>query len=147
MNIMPSAVTTDKLEAFFLKAFPIDTKTEREFVLVERGRVIIRMESSPELIRLGGMFSGPTQMSLADLAAYAAVFTRFGITPMAVTSSLNINFLRPCIGSAIEVDACIIKCGKSSVVMEAKIKAVGVDKIASQAMISYVIPHLKAANV
>lgn len=79
-------------------------------------------------------------MSLVDLSAYAAIFTRFGILPMAVTSSLNINFLRPCVGSAIEVDTHIIKCGRSSVVLEAKIRAVGADKIASHAVITYVLP-------
>ncbi len=137
---MSSAVSIHDLNDFFHKVFPTDAETERKFVLVERDRVIIRMKSQPELLRPGGFFSGPTQMSLADISAYAAIFTRLGILPMAVTSSLNINFLRPCIGSAIEADTRIIKCGRSSVVLEAKIKSVDAEKPASHAVITYVLP-------
>lgn len=137
---MSSAVSIEDLDKFFFKVFPADEQAERTFMVVERNHVIIRLDSSPRLLRPGGMFSGPTQMSLADICAYAAIFTRLGIMPMAVTSSLNISFLRPCIGHAIEADARLVKCGRSLVVLEVDIRAVDVEKPASRAMITYVLP-------
>ncbi len=138
---MQSAITIEELNAFFLEAFPGDIEFEQEIVFVENGRSIIQIKSSPKLLRPGGYFSGPTQMSLADKSSYAAVFTRLGIVPMAVTSNLNINFLRPCIGDAAEAEASIVKCGKFSIVLEAKIRAVGSRKVASHAMVTYARPN------
>ena len=53
--------------------------------------------------------SGPTQMSLADSVAYMAIMTLTGLEPMTVTSNLNINFLRPCIGSVVIAEGTILK--------------------------------------
>ena len=46
------------------------------------------------LIRPGGTLSGPTMMALADAAMYALILAGPGRQEMAVTSNLNINFLR-----------------------------------------------------
>ncbi|MGB0261810.1 MAG: PaaI family thioesterase [Henriciella sp.] len=80
-------------------------------------------------------------MSIADSAAYMAVMTRIGIVPMAVTSNLNINFLRPCIGDAVIADARLIKLGRTLAVVDVDIKARGSDKTASHAMVTYAIPQ------
>ena len=47
-----------------------------------------------EHLRPGGTISGPTMMELADFAMYVAVFSAVGPQPLAVTTNLNINFLR-----------------------------------------------------
>ena len=46
------------------------------------------------MLRPGDLISGPTLMSLADSAAYALVLAHIGEKPMAVTSSLIVQFLR-----------------------------------------------------
>ena len=48
----------------------------------------------PEHLRPGGAVSGPTPMALADVAFYVLLLSRTGLLPLAVTTSLNINFLR-----------------------------------------------------
>ena len=42
----------------------------------------------------GGTISGPTMMALADFAMYVGVLASIGPVPLAVTTNLNINFLR-----------------------------------------------------
>ena len=45
-------------------------------------------------LRPGGTISGPTMMALADFAMYVAILASIGWVPLAVTTNLNINFLR-----------------------------------------------------
>lgn len=137
---MLSVVTIEELGSFFLEVFPLELGAERKFVHVEKGRAVIQTKSLPKELRTDGIVSSSAQMSLADISAYAAIFTQLGIVPMAVTSSLNINFLRPCLGAAIEADARIIKCGRSSIVLAVIITEVGSEIAASKAMVTYVMP-------
>ena len=45
-------------------------------------------------LRPGGTISGPTMMTLADFALYVAILGEIGIIGLAVTTNMNINFLR-----------------------------------------------------
>src|SRR5471030_2742774 len=45
-------------------------------------------------LRPGDTVSGPALMALADVAMYAALLGEIGLVPLAVTTNLNINFLR-----------------------------------------------------
>ncbi|MGO2415533.1 MULTISPECIES: PaaI family thioesterase [Cobetia] len=47
-----------------------------------------------EHLRPGGSVSGPAMMALADVCLYVAILGEIGPEPMAVTSDLNIHFLR-----------------------------------------------------
>ena len=60
---------------------------------LESGVANVRALYDSQFLRPGGTLSGPLMMALADYAVYAAVLTRIGLVEMAVTSSLNINFL------------------------------------------------------
>jgi uncharacterized protein (TIGR00369 family) len=62
--------------------------------------------------RPGGYISGPTIMALVDVSVWVAVFTRAGITPMAVTWDLHVSFLRPAIGRDLLADAKLLKFGR-----------------------------------
>ncbi len=46
------------------------------------------------ICRPGGTVSGPSLFALADVAAYAAILAHIGPVALAVTTNLNINFLR-----------------------------------------------------
>ena len=68
---------------------------------------------------LGGTISGPTMMELADFAMYVAVFSAIGPQPLAVTTNLNINFLRKgSPGQDVLAAARILKLGKRLAVGE-----------------------------
>jgi acyl-coenzyme A thioesterase PaaI-like protein len=54
----------------------------------------VRQEFLKNSLRPGGTISGTTMMLLADFSVYIAVLASIGWTPLAVTTSLNINFLK-----------------------------------------------------
>ncbi|MEL6831312.1 MAG: PaaI family thioesterase, partial [Pseudomonadota bacterium] len=102
---------------------------------------LVRQRVDASSLRPGGYINGPTQMAIADSAAYIAIFTRIGITPMALTSNLNINFLRPCVGDAVIAEAHLIKLGRTLAVITVDIKAEGSDKLSSHAVVNYTLPR------
>lgn len=139
---MSSKVTADEVNAFYASSFP-GGAGEQSVVEVRKGYARLCRNVGDESLRPGGYISGPTQMSIVDSAAYAAIFTELGITPMAVTSNLNINFLRPCIGAAVVAEANIIKMGKSLAVIEVEVRAEGSDKPSAHAVVNYALPKAK----
>ena len=52
------------------------------------------LEAAIEQLRPGGTVSGPVMMEVADCALYVAILAEIGLVSLAVTTSLNINFLR-----------------------------------------------------
>ena len=58
------------------------------------GSCVVRAEFSQDFLRPGGTVAGPVLMALADYAVYGAIISRAGSMVHAVTSNLNINFLR-----------------------------------------------------
>jgi uncharacterized protein (TIGR00369 family) len=63
-------------------------------------------------LRPGGTINGPALMSLADYGMYVAVLSRIGRVEMAVTTSLNCNFLRLPRPGAVIADCRLLKLGK-----------------------------------
>jgi len=55
---------------------------------------LLRHRYSDQMLRPGGTISGPTLMALADFAMYVVLLSAIGPVGLAVTTSLNINFLR-----------------------------------------------------
>ena len=136
---MSSKVTVEDANAFLEEAFS-GAQNRSKVTLMEDGRAVMRMEASEQHLRPGGYISGPTQMTMADSVTYMAIFTRLGIVPMTVTSNLNMNFLRPCIGSAVIAEARLLKLGRTLAVAEVEIRAEGSEKVASHAIVTYSIP-------
>lgn len=136
---MGSKVSVEEVNVFYDSVFK--GTGERERVLeVRENYARVRHPVDDTNMRPGGYISGPTQMAIADSAAYIAIFTRLGITPMALTSNLNINFMRPCIGNAVIAEAQLLKLGKTLAVISVDIRAEGSDKLSSHAVVNYSIP-------
>jgi len=133
-----SKVSAEEANAFLREAFA-GNSTDR-VIEVSEGRALVRLDAGPEHLRPGGFISGPTQMAVADNAAYVAVFTKLGIVPMAVTSNLTMNFLRPCIGEGVEAEATVMKMGRSLAVIDVDIRVAGTDRTCSHAMVTYALP-------
>ena len=137
---MTSKVTKEEVNAFYDSVFRGASDAER-VLEVRPNYARVRQPVDDSNIRPGGYINGPTQMAIADSAAYVAIFTRIGITPMALTSNLNINFLRPCIGEAVIAEASLLKLGRTLAVISVDIRAEGSDKLSSQAVVNYSIPQ------
>lgn len=81
---------------------------------------------SSHSLRPGGTVNGPTMMLLADVAIYVAIQGEGDIIPMAVTSSLNFNFLRRPRADANLIGVCkLLKMGRSLAVGEVTIFSEG----------------------
>ncbi len=92
------------------------------------------------MLRPGGIVSGPTQMGLADRAAYAVILAHIGIVPMAVTSNLNMSFLRGIAARDFYADAQLIKLGRRLATVDVRIWQDDPETIAAQSTVTYAIP-------
>ena len=81
----------------------------------------VRHEIGDNELRPGGTVSGPVMMAVADVAIYVAILGEIGIVPLAVTTSLNINFLRKPSECDLIARGNIIKMGKRLAVVEVSI--------------------------
>lgn len=138
-----SKLTVEEANAFLSKAFA-GRGRQNQVTVMETGRAVMRLEADETHYRPGGYISGPTQMSLADSVAYMAVMTLTGIEPMTVTSNLNINFLRPCIGKVVIADGRMMKMGQALAVIEVDIRIECAEKPASHAIVTYALPRKEA---
>lgn len=107
---------------------------------MQPGRAVSRLDVSEAHLRPGGFVSGPTQMGMADMVAYMAIMTRMGEQAMAVTSNLNINFLRPCIGKTVIADGQLMKLGRSLAIVEVDVRIEGSVQTSSHAIVTYALP-------
>ena len=135
-----SKVSADEMNQFFRENFKGDRGTLPEITLAEADHIIMEASIGEQNMRPGGFVSGPTQMALADHIAYAVIFTRLGITPMALTSNLNIDFLRPLQGDSVTVEGRMVKLGRSLAVIAVEIKGIS-DKVSSRATVTYALPQ------
>src|SRR3546814_8567250 len=91
---MSSAVTAAEFQALVVDAVPITRMIEPEVERLDAGYVRLRAPFRPDFLRPGGTVSGPVLMALADIAMYALVMSRLGPVELAVTTHLNMAFLR-----------------------------------------------------
>ncbi|MDE0981670.1 MAG: PaaI family thioesterase [Gammaproteobacteria bacterium] len=129
------------MEAFFSKEFP-----QASFVIesFDEGSVTIRRKVDAGDLRPGGTVSGPTMMGLADCAIYAAILREIGLVALAVTTSLNINFLRKPEADKDILGVCkILKLGKTLATGEVTIYSEGDDRPIAHSVGTYSIPPTK----
>ncbi len=124
---MTSKLTTEQANEFLNAAFA-SRGDHSNIIKMEAGRAVSRLDVNESHLRPGGYVSGPTQMAMADMVAYMVVMTRLGEQPMAVTSNLNINFLRPCIGHIVIADGRLMKLGRTLAIVEVNIRIEGSGK-------------------
>lgn len=99
-----------------------------------------RVRFNERMVRPGGTLSGPVQMALADAAMYAAVLGALGEAQMAVTSNLNINFLRkpgPC---DLLARAVVLKLGSRTAVSEVQLYSEGSEDLVAHVTGTYALP-------
>lgn len=93
-------------------------------------------------LRPGGTVFGPVLMTVADMALYVALLGEIGIVPLAVTTNLNINFLRKPAADKRIVGVCkLIKLGRVLAVGEVLLYSQGAPDIVAHAVGTYSIPQ------
>lgn len=131
--------TKAELAAFLKKEFP---QTKCTVVEVGNKSATIRHEIGVQELRPGGTVSGPVLMTVADVALYVAILGEIGIVPLAVTTSLTINFMRKPPADRAIIGVCkLMKLGKSLAVGEVSLYSEGLDEPVAHVVGTYSIPR------
>lgn len=141
MAVFQPVLDVEGVNALFRKAFPgADPALMARVTEIQLGRVRMLSPFRDGLLRPGGVISGPTLMTLADSAAYALVLAHIGDQLMAVTSQLNMSFLRGAKPGDIHAEAELLRLGRRLAVCDVRIWTEGPDRLAAQANVTYAIP-------
>lgn len=135
-----------------LSAGQVQEMLQREFSqMMSRGSAVhiedawhggsrVRRAFSEQSLRPGGTISGPTMMGLTDFGMYVAILASIGPVPLAVTTNLNINFLRRPVQKDLIAETRLIKLGKRLAVGEVQIYSEGDEDMVAHATATYSIP-------
>jgi uncharacterized protein (TIGR00369 family) len=131
-------MNADALNRFLDDAFGGD----RSYIVedVDEVRLLARVRAEGVRLRPGGTISGPTLMALADGAAYCQILAHLGPVALAVTSSLNITFLRKPEPADMIGEATFLKLGRKLAVVDVRIRSEGSADLVAQAVVTYAIP-------
>jgi acyl-coenzyme A thioesterase PaaI-like protein len=130
--------TTEEVAAFVAAEFPQTKCVVRE---VANAGAIVSHEIGPNELRPGGTVAGPVLMTVADVALYVAILGEIGIVPLAVTTSLTINFLRKPAADKNIIGVCkLMKVGKSMAVGEVWLYSEGTGDPVAHVVGTYSIP-------
>ena len=135
------AFTVEELSAYLAAEFP-QIGIGRNFSIEAVGpmRARMRLHHHPDHLRPGGTISGPTIFALADVALYVVILAQLGRVRLAVTTNLNINFLRKPAPGDLVGEARLLKLGKRLAVGEVSVTSAGSEEIVAHATGSYSIP-------
>jgi uncharacterized protein (TIGR00369 family) len=108
---------------------------------IEFATATVRLPYDPKHLRPGPTVGGPAMMAIGDYAIWAAVVGAYGVmAKMAVTTSLNANFLRAAGLKDLVCEARVIKTGKRLAVGEGSVYAAGVEGPVAHVTATYSIP-------
>jgi uncharacterized protein (TIGR00369 family) len=137
------ALTVPELERFLATEFPevFHDKSGLRIEDVWHGGGRVRQIYQAQFLRPGGTISGPTMMALADFAMYVGVLASIGPVPLAVTTNLNINFLRKPEARDLVAECRLLKLGKRLAVGEVTIRSDGAPEPVAHVTSTYSIPR------
>jgi len=123
-----AAITVAEFNALAATELPFIRYMDLEFITLERNSVLVSAHCDENTLRPGGTIAGPVMMGLADVAFYALVLANVGMVALAVTTSLNINFLRKPGPGNLLCRARLLKLGKRLAVCDASLFSEGEDE-------------------
>ncbi len=134
-------MTLAELADFLDTVFPAATRPSLgRLISIDPDHVRMTLDPGPDMLRPGGIVSGPTLMGLADVAAYSVILAHIGPVAMAVTNNLNMNFLRACKVETVTADARLLKLGRRLAVVDVRIWQGTEARLVAQATVGYALP-------
>ena len=91
-------------------------------------------------LRPGGTISGPTLMAMVDFGFYLLLLARLGPVALAVTTNLNINFMRKPEPGDLLGEGRLLKLGRTLAVGDFTIWSEGKKDPVAHATVTYSIP-------
>lgn len=132
------SATTAEVAAFMAAEFP---QSKCVVEAVGNDGATVSHHVGPDELRPGGTVSGPVLMGVADVALYVAILGKIGIVPLAVTTSLTINFMRkPAADARIIAECSLLKVGRTLAVGEVSLYSEGSSELVAHVVGTYSIP-------
>lgn len=135
-----SKISIQQFNDVILKELPWGSDLGLRLDEVGHGQAVMRLPYDDRSTRPGGTISGPHMMLLADACMFAVVLSMIGDVRLAVTTNLNINFLRKPSQSDLLGTGKIIKLGKRLAVVEVDVTETSTGKQVAHATGTYSIP-------
>ncbi len=132
-------MTIAELDRFLADHFP---QAQGFGVVEELGehRTRLRLPFDASQLRPGGTISGPTLMALADTAMYFLVLASVGPVALAVTTSLNMTFLRRPAPRDVIAEVRRLKLGRRLAVGDVLIYSEDDPAPVAHAVVTYALP-------
>ena len=143
MTKTAAKVTPYEFEELVRKTIPLCALFDFNVEAVEHGSARVRIRYSEKLIRAGGTVAGPILFTAADIALYAVTLSLIGLEPMAVTSQLDLHFLRKASAADLVAHGTVLRAGRSLVVGEVGIFSQDIAEPVAHAVGSYVVVRKK----
>ncbi len=103
------------------------------------GAVLLRLPTSPQLARVGGMLCGQAMMAAADTAMVLALIAHLGEFRPCTTVQLNTSFLKPLSNQDALVEARVLRAGKTMAFGEIDIRGAEDGKSVCRASTTYAL--------
>jgi uncharacterized protein (TIGR00369 family) len=137
-------MTAEMLEEFNREHFPQIDHMGLKVEQVDDRTITVRMTVQDQHLRPGGTVSGPTMMTLADAAMYLLLLAQIGPVALAVTTNLNINFLRKPVPGGLYATGKLLKLGKTLAIGDISLYSDGLDDPVAHVTTTYAIPPNRA---
>lgn len=135
-----SQISVEQLNSLAKEQVPIVGQLGLVVESLDDGVARVRCPFRDDFLRPGGTISGPVMMAMADYAMYAAVLSRIGMVELAVTTNLNINFLRRPRPGDVVAEAKLLKLGQRLAVGEVAVNIDGDEDLVAHVTATYSIP-------
>jgi uncharacterized protein (TIGR00369 family) len=133
-------MTAEELETFLYSHFPERNARPFRVERVEDRAASVRLIYHDSQLRPGGTISGPALMTLADTAMFMVLLAEIGPVELAVTTNLNINFLRKPPRADVIAQARLLKLGKRLAVGDVLMYSEGERDPVAHATVTYSVP-------
>jgi uncharacterized protein (TIGR00369 family) len=141
-NVRAAKLTAEEFEALAAQGVPYVGQLGCKVEHFERGLVDVRLPYQELFVRPGGTTCGPAMMALADITIYGVVLSLVGRVELAVTTDLNIHFLRKPKPGDLIARGRILKLGTRLAVGEALIVPAESEDAVAHATATYSIPGM-----
>jgi len=135
-----SKISLEEFQALIEADLPLVELFGIRAVSIGSGIATMRMHFNSSLIRPGGTIAGPALMALADVTLYAVVLGLIGRVPLAVTTTMTINFLKKPDPVDVVSEGRILKLGKRLAVVECALHSVNDEELVAHVTGTYSIP-------
>jgi uncharacterized protein (TIGR00369 family) len=144
-GVMP-VMTPEDLHRFLEEEFP-QAPPGITVEHVDDTTIRVRQKTLDTHLRPGGTISGPTLMAMVDCGFYLLLLSRLGPVALAVTTNLNINFMRKPEPGDLLGEGRLLKLGKTLAVGDFTIWSEGLEDPVAHATVTYAIPPKRPDGV